>query len=152
MEEYAFVHFAFTSGDTTSIACRNNFELLNTASAHLHFGLENLRVDPSGWFIVTCHVMFFCCVLLCCCVVLCCCVLCCIIVFCCVVVLCCVVVCCIVLFVQLASARGVVHCSMRQRPDPACHSADGVQLSVVNYIIVQPAYSVHCHPVKCSVE
>ena len=74
------------------------------------------------------------------------------VVFCFVVVLCCVVVCCIVLFVQLASARGVVHCSMRQRPDPACHSADGVQLNVVNYIIVQPAYSVHCHPVKCSVE
>ena len=48
--------------------------------------------------------------------------------------------------------RGVVHCSMRQLPDPACHSADGVQLNVVNYIIVQPAYSVHCHPVECSVE
>ena len=105
----------------------------------------------SCFFVVFCFVVVLCGVVVCC-VVLCCCVLCCIIVFCFVGVFCCVVVCCIVLFVQLASARGVVHCSMRQRPGPACHSADGVQLNVVNYIIVQPAYSVHCHPVECSVE
>ena len=96
MEEYAFVHFAFTSGDTTNIACRNNFELLNTASAHLRFGPENCRVDPSGWFIVTCHVMFF--VVFCFVVVLCCVVVCCVVLLCSAVLLCCAVLLCVVLY------------------------------------------------------
>ena len=68
------VRFGVTSGDTTSIACRNLLELLNTVSVHLHFGLKNFRVEPSGVQYEGNGSLLY---VICCCCVLCCCALCC---------------------------------------------------------------------------
>ena len=56
--------------------------------------------------------------------------------------------------------RGVVHCSMRQLPDPACHSADGVntvchpvQSWVCVFVLLSLCrWSVLCRPVECCLQ